>query len=95
MATIFSSGCYIYTIIVHFFRLPVFDLLFYRSDRPFYTIDHLPESRSAVARDVDYPVLIPSHTGNGACKCLARESEVNDACESEIVYQCVCLTQNA
>ena len=46
-------------------------------------------SQSAVARDVDYPVLIPSPT-------MAREtSRGYNACESKIVYKCVCLRQNA
>ena len=45
-------------------------------------------SQSAVARD-DYPVLIPSPT-------MAREtSRGYNACESKIVYKCVCLKQNA
>ena len=47
-----------YTIIaalLHFLQVsPVFDLLFYRSARPFY-LSPIAESRSAVARDVDYP----------------------------------------
>ena len=61
MATIFSSGCYvpyIYTIIaapLHFLRLSLSSIFC-------FIVALGPESRSAVARDVDYPVLIPSRT---------------------------------
>ena len=69
MATIFDSDCYAPYIYIYYNGYttplsqasPVFDLLFDRSARP-STQSSIAESQSAVARDVDYPVLIPSCT---------------------------------
>ena len=85
---------YIYTIIaipLHFLQASsAFDLLFHCSARPFYTIVHIVESRFAVARDVDYPVLIPSRT----MVRFAREIEVIVRVRVRL-FGNVCLTQNA
>ena len=66
MSTIFSSGCYapyIYTIIaapLHFLRVPLSSIFCFIVALGPSTLSSIAESRSAVARDVDYPVLIPS-----------------------------------
>ena len=78
MPTIFSSGCYapyIYTIIAPLSQSsPAFDLLFYRSVRPFYTFVHCGISVcSCTWRWLPRPDSVPY---NGPCKCFAREIEV-------------------
>ena len=67
MATIFSSGCYApytYTIIptLNFLRLPLSSIFCYIVTLGPSTLSSIALSLFAVARDVDYPVLIPSHT---------------------------------
>ena len=79
MPIIFSSGCYapyIYTI-GNSSTFSVFPCL--RSSvlsQRLALLSSIAESRSAVARDVDYPVPADSVSYNGACKCFAREIEV-------------------
>ena len=68
MATTFSSGCYapyIYTIIatpLDFLRLPLSSTFCFIVALGPSTQSSIAESWSAIARDVDYPILIPSRT---------------------------------
>ena len=82
MAIIFSSGCYAPYIYYNSYTTPlsqastVFDLLFYHSARPFYTIVHCGISVFGcmwVVTLITHPDSIPY---NGTCKCLVREIEV-------------------
>ena len=101
MVNIFSSGCYvpyIYNSCTTSLSQasPVFDLLLFRSTRPFYTRPLRSFDRSAVSHGRWLPHLNHDTVIAYVIYCmLGAWDRGYNACESDIVSKCVCLMQNA